>query len=82
MDLLTLVAQCRNLKKKKTFFYSPFVCHAFHLSCSVSVFKQLFYNEMLLFVETQKCPKYFCEPMVCNKWTGVVLKVLIFSLEW
>lgn len=47
--------------------------------CSVrcaSVFKQLFYNEMLLFVETQKCPKYFCEPMVCNKWTGVVIMVL------
>lgn len=27
-------------------------------------------------LKTQKCPKYFCEPMVCNKWTGVVLKVL------
>lgn len=32
--------------------------------------------------KTQKCPKYFCEPMVCNKWTGVVLKVWILSLEW
>lgn len=73
MDLLTLVAQYQHLKRKKV-FYSPFVRHAFHLLCSKCLFKRLFYNEMLLCVETQKCPKYFREPMVCNKWTGVVLK--------
>lgn len=42
----------------------------------------IFYNEMLLLLK-REVPKiqYFCEPMVCNKWTGVVLKVLILSLE-
>lgn len=64
---------------KKDVFYSPFVFHAFHLLCSESVLeKKSFYNEMLLFVETQKCPKYFCEPMVCNKWTGCCFKGFYF----
>lgn len=70
-----------NIKILKSFLFS--IC----MSCFTSIvfgvcIQTTFYNEMLLFVETQKCPKYFCEPMVCNKWTGGVLKVLILSLEW
>lgn len=49
--------------------------------CCVSL-KIHFILKCCCLMKMQKCPKYFCEPMVCNKWTGVVFKVNILSSKY